>query len=156
MLFGDTLLRVDILPELAFDALSEFQDHREICFFEVAIEPILQSSSRWLPPLAGFALATDAAVVPGRGFVDLGGVVRDGSGVLWASWVVGVVVDFAVLVAELLAVGLDLEMALQFGFSLLRVGCDSTVVVSWVNNLNLNVFYQSIIYEICLFIRWWW
>uniref|UniRef100_A0A803QFP1 Uncharacterized protein n=1 Tax=Cannabis sativa TaxID=3483 RepID=A0A803QFP1_CANSA len=102
--FGGSLSRVVVLSELALSALSEFQDHRVKGFFQVTAVPILKSSTRWLTPVSGFALATDAAVVTGRGFVGLGGVVQDGSRTVWVAWVDGADGYFPVPVAELVAV----------------------------------------------------
>uniref|UniRef100_A0A803Q9A1 Uncharacterized protein n=1 Tax=Cannabis sativa TaxID=3483 RepID=A0A803Q9A1_CANSA len=65
---------------------------------------------------------------------------------IWVAWAVGVVGDFAVPVAKLLSVRLRLELAIRFGFQLLRVDCDLTVVVNWINNRSGSVVYQSLIF----------
>uniref|UniRef100_A0A803PIX1 Uncharacterized protein n=1 Tax=Cannabis sativa TaxID=3483 RepID=A0A803PIX1_CANSA len=64
----------------------------------------------WVKSAVGeFSLSIDASVVVGREFMGLGGVIRDGNGVVWASWVIGMPGKFSIDVAELLEVRLGLQ-----------------------------------------------
>uniref|UniRef100_A0A803NPM2 Uncharacterized protein n=1 Tax=Cannabis sativa TaxID=3483 RepID=A0A803NPM2_CANSA len=80
VLFGKKVSRLDVVVDLALATLEEFQGVRA---FEAT-------------PVA-------CVVTAGRGFAGYGGVVRDGEGVVWATWALGGKGECVVEVAEFLA-----------------------------------------------------
>uniref|UniRef100_A0A803PUS7 Reverse transcriptase domain-containing protein n=1 Tax=Cannabis sativa TaxID=3483 RepID=A0A803PUS7_CANSA len=73
----------------------------------VPFEPSWPGPTRWMPPPPdSFALMADASVVLGRGFVELGGAMRDATSVVWLAWSSCVLGEFSVNVAKLLAIRL--------------------------------------------------
>lgn len=64
------------------------------------------------------------------------GTLRDHRGVILATF--GSFLGYkSILYAELMAVYEGLELAIQFGYSVLEVESDSAAVVSWIHNQGL-------------------
>uniref|UniRef100_A0A803NXV2 Reverse transcriptase domain-containing protein n=1 Tax=Cannabis sativa TaxID=3483 RepID=A0A803NXV2_CANSA len=102
---------------------------------------------RWWPPGWGVCVIW-WMLSPWERFYGLGGVIRGHAGEVWAAWAVGVVGDFQVAVAELLAVRMGLLWTTRLGFAVVRVETDSSVVSSWINCLDNILMYKPIIDEI--------
>uniref|UniRef100_A0A803Q2M2 Uncharacterized protein n=1 Tax=Cannabis sativa TaxID=3483 RepID=A0A803Q2M2_CANSA len=68
--------RLDVIPRLVTNHLAEFKEYgqRGLYLGLDPANPVVNRATRWMPPPPqSFALATDASVVSGRGFVRLGG-----------------------------------------------------------------------------------
>uniref|UniRef100_A0A803PJ54 Uncharacterized protein n=1 Tax=Cannabis sativa TaxID=3483 RepID=A0A803PJ54_CANSA len=80
---------IDVALELAHNHLSKFKEYGRLgLHLGVGLtNSVTNLPTRWIPPpLDSFSLATDALAILRRGFVRLGGVIRDAGGVVWLAW----------------------------------------------------------------------
>ncbi|KAK3221622.1 hypothetical protein Dsin_008647 [Dipteronia sinensis] len=113
------------------------------------VRPIL-NVVLWQPPNQGWYKINCKAVIDGRGGgIGLGIIIRDGSGLVMASYALQIATGVNIWAANALAILKSIQFGNECGLSLFSIESDAKRVVNWIKNSNhLSSNYGSILGDI--------
>lgn len=133
MLHGGIIKSSFNLVEMARSFLKEFRSVKAVNAIERPTND-RQVDTRWSRPRPGsLKLNTDAAIKPGRGFVGLGGVIRNEHGQVLATWALKCEASWDVNTAELMSIKEGLMVARQLQLRVNSTENDSANAIQEIN-----------------------